>query len=58
MESRYKEVISMKKRMPNKATFIVSGGGEKETPLTKIQKGGDLRSKACQNAGKAKQTSN
>lgn len=48
----------MKKTMPNKSTFTVPGGGEKETPLTKIQKGGDLRSKACQNAGKGKQASN
>jgi hypothetical protein len=47
----------MKKTMPNKATFTISGGGEKETPLTKIQKGPDLRSKACMNAGKAKQSS-
>ena len=49
----------MKKTMPNKSTFTFgSAGSEKETPLTKIQKSGDLRSKACQNAGKSKQASN
>jgi hypothetical protein len=48
----------MKKTMPNRSTFIVAGGGEKETPLTKIQKGqGDLRGKACANLGKSKQAS-
>ena len=45
----------MKKTMPNKATYTVSGGGEKDTPITKIQRGSDLRAKACQNAGAAKQ---
>jgi len=45
----------MKKTMPNKSTYTIPGGGEKETPLTKKQTGKDLRSKACQNMGKGKQ---
>lgn len=46
----------MKKTMPNKATFIVpGGGGDKQASIQKNQKGSDLRSKACGNAGAAKQ---
>jgi hypothetical protein len=46
----------MGKKMPNKATFVQSGGGgDKQSSIQKITKGNDLRSKPCQNGGKAKQ---
>lgn len=45
--------------MPNRATFMIPGGsGDKQASIQKNQKGTDLRSKASQNAGAAKQTSN
>ena len=46
----------MEKKMPNKATFTQSGGGgDRQASTQRIQKGGDLRSKPCQNLGKSKQ---
>jgi hypothetical protein len=46
----------MGKKMPNKATFTMgSAGGDKQSSIQKTMKGGDLRSKPCQNGGKAKQ---
>ena len=45
----------MGKKMPNKATFSMgSAGGDKQSSIQKITKGNDLRSKPCQNGGKAK----
>ena len=46
----------MKKTMPNKATFVQSGGGgDRQPSIQKVQSGKDLRAKPCANAGKAKQ---
>ncbi|MDD5064938.1 MAG: hypothetical protein PHQ35_09325 [Phycisphaerae bacterium] len=40
------------KKMPNKGTFVQSGGGgEKPQTNQKITKGGDLRGKPCSNKG-------
>ncbi|MFA5307276.1 MAG: hypothetical protein WC365_07555 [Candidatus Babeliales bacterium] len=44
----------MSKVMPNKGTYTMgSANGEKPQSNAKVTKGGDLRSKPCQNKGKS-----